>query len=175
MSCQPTPSGKRICAEGAAYLAPILNEPTPRVAVMSCEGACAKGEIARVTANLVSYRLARDSVVRLCLGDAVTADSGFSEVVQRAPWVVSVEGCPLCCGSRILRTRFPDVAIRAVVATQYYDYDASKFEIHDLAPGEADAIAQKVAPQTLDAIHPVVNNAAVNANAATSHSKESNH
>ncbi len=32
----------------------------PKIAVMACEGACSKGEIARKAANLVAHRMARD-------------------------------------------------------------------------------------------------------------------
>jgi len=39
-----------------------------KVAVMACEGACARGEVARRAANMVAHRLARDETVRICLG-----------------------------------------------------------------------------------------------------------
>ncbi|MBN2735199.1 MAG: hypothetical protein JXQ82_10165 [Methanomicrobiaceae archaeon] len=38
------------------------------MAMMACEGACARGEVARRAANLVTHRLARNETVRICLG-----------------------------------------------------------------------------------------------------------
>src|SRR5512145_139053 len=38
----------------------------PKIAVMACEGACSRGEVARRAANLVAHRLARDETVRIC-------------------------------------------------------------------------------------------------------------
>ena len=39
----------------------------PKIAVMACEGACSRGEVARRAANMVANRLARDETVRICL------------------------------------------------------------------------------------------------------------
>jgi len=38
------------------------------VAVMSCEGACLRGEVARQAANILCYSLAPEKTVRICLG-----------------------------------------------------------------------------------------------------------
>ena len=42
----------------------------PKVAVLSCEGACSRGEVARRAANLIAHRLVPQQTVRICLGGA---------------------------------------------------------------------------------------------------------
>ena len=153
MSCETNKAGRRVCPAGASYLQPLLAEAQPRTAIAACEGACSKGEMARIAANLVAYRLARNSTVRICLGDAITADSGFAAVLARAPKVVMVEGCSLCCGTLMLRQRFPELAIQPVVATSYYEQDERKFEIFDLDAGEAFAHANQVSTHVLGKVN----------------------
>ena len=53
------------------------------IAVMACEGACARGEVARRAANLVAHRFSRDETVRICLGRAFTKDTGQRNLVHR--------------------------------------------------------------------------------------------
>jgi len=120
-------------------------EGPPKKAVVACEGACIKGEVARTAANLLAYRLERERAVRICLGDAATADSGMLALVQRAPEVIVVEGCPLACGTAILRTRAPELAPSIIDASKLYDYDRARFEILDMPREELDAHATKVA------------------------------
>ncbi len=81
----------------------------PKIAVLACEGGCVKGEVARVAANILAYKLQRDAAVRICLGDAATGNSGMLDLVNRAPKVIAVEGCPLQCGTEIMRYRLPDL------------------------------------------------------------------
>lgn len=134
----------RVCAEGAEYVKHQLEGPA-KYAIMACEGACVKGEIARVAANILAYRLEKETAVRICLGDAATGNSGFTELVQRAPQVIAIEGCPLQCGKTILKQRIPELKPKVVVATQLYDYDKRLFEIFDMSPEEIQTHAQKVA------------------------------
>jgi len=148
--CCSTNVGKnRVCAEGAEYVQRFLEEYPGRIAVVSCEGACVKGEVARLSANMVSYRRARDKTVRICLGDAVTANSGFSKLVERAPRIIAIEGCPLCCGTVMLRQRFPDIKVQALIATNYYEYAKDKFEIFDMDHEEATRHATAVSDEVM--------------------------
>ncbi len=143
--CGDGAGAKRVCADAKRYVEKQLEGP-PKKAVVACEGACIKGEVARTAANLLAYRLERERAVRICLGDAATADSGMLALVQRAPEVIVVEGCPLACGTAILRTRAPELAPSIVDASKLYDYDRARcFEILDLPREELDAHATKVA------------------------------
>lgn len=93
----------------------------PRIAVMACEGACAKGEVARRAANLIAHRLARDKTVRICLGGAFTKDSGQRRLVTRAEKVIAVEGCFIACASRMMTGVLPDLTPVVVRADALYD------------------------------------------------------
>lgn len=143
--CGQQNSQARICPEGARYVEKVLAGP-PRTAVMACEGGCIKGEVARVAANILAYRLERDATVRICLGDAVTGDSGFAELVRRTPRTIVLEGCFLHCGTTMLKTRLPAFDPVIVEAIRLYNFDRDKyFEIFDMPRAEIEQYAQQVA------------------------------
>ena len=143
--CAKMSDGVRICPEGARYVKKVMAGP-PRIAIMACEGGCLKGEVARVAANILAYQLERDSSVRICMGDAVTGDSGFVKLVEGAPKNIVVEGCFMHCGTQIVKTRIADFNPEIVESSQFLDFDKDKyFEIFDLPRAEIEQNAQKVA------------------------------
>jgi uncharacterized metal-binding protein len=143
--CSDRAAGRRVCGDAKRYVDREL-ALAPKKAVIACEGACVKGEIARVAANLLAYRLERDAAVRICLGDAATADSGMSRLVRRAPEVIAIEGCPLRCGTEILRRRMPDLQATVFEASSAYTYDRGTcFEIMDMPREQIEAHASAVA------------------------------
>lgn len=148
MGCEAAGTrSKRVCSDAQRYVQRELAGAAKR-AVIACEGACIKGEVARSAANLLAYRLERDRAVRICLGDAATADSGMLTLVERAPEVIAVEGCPLHCGTAILHTRVPGLATTIIDASRLFEYDRSRyFEVLDMPRAELDAHAAKVAEQ----------------------------
>ncbi|HNX16770.1 MAG TPA: putative zinc-binding protein [Methanoregula sp.] len=95
----------------------------PKIAVMACEGACARGEVARRAANMVAHRLARDTTVRICLGGAFTKDTGQRNLVRRAERVIAIEGCFINCSSRMMQGVLPDLKPEIVRADLIYDLD----------------------------------------------------
>lgn len=139
------PINSRVCPEGARYVEKIQAGP-PRIAIMACEGGCIKGEVARVAANILAYKLERETSVRICLGDAVTGDSGFVELVKNAPQTIILEGCFLHCGTTIMKKRLPEFNPVIVEAIRHYSFDRDKyFEIFDIPREEIEAYANKVA------------------------------
>jgi uncharacterized OsmC-like protein/uncharacterized metal-binding protein len=95
----------------------------PKIAVMACEGACARGEVARRAANLVAHRLAADSTVRICLGGAFTKDTGQRNLVRRAEKVIAIEGCFINCSSRMMEGVLPELTPEIVRADLIYNLD----------------------------------------------------
>ncbi|MDF2499438.1 MAG: hypothetical protein K0Q77_152 [Anaerosporomusa subterranea] len=143
--CGQQNSNTRVCPEGAQYVKKVLAGP-PRTAIMACEGGCIKGEVARVAANILAYQLEQDAAVRICLGDAVTAESGFVELVKQAPTTIVLEGCFLHCGTNIMKTRLPDFDPVIVEAIRLYNFDRDKyFEIFDMPRAEIEQYAKQVA------------------------------
>jgi uncharacterized metal-binding protein len=144
-SCSKKPGAGRVCGDARNYVDTQLQAP-PKTAVLACEGACVKGEVARVAANMLAYSLERERSVRICLGDAATAESGMRTLVERAPAVIAVEGCPLHCGTEILKPRLPETTFTIVTASALYSYDRHKyFEIFDMPRAELEAHAAVVA------------------------------
>ena len=143
--CAIKNDGTRICPEGARYVEKAL-AGQPKVAIMACEGGCLKGEVARVAANILAYQLERDAAVRICMGDAVTGDSGFVKLVEKAPKTLVIEGCFLHCGTHIMQTRIPDFNPEIVESSRFLSFDREKyFEIFDLPREEIEQNARKVA------------------------------
>lgn len=96
---------------------------SPKIAVMACEGACARGEVARRAANMVAHRLARDETVRICLGGAFTKDTGQRNLVRRAEKVIAIEGCFINCSSRMMNGAIPELKPEIVRADLIYNLD----------------------------------------------------
>lgn len=103
------------CKLCEAYVMKNLTTP-PKIAVVACEGACSKGEIARLAANLVTFQLARESTVRICLGAAFTKQAGPRDLVARAEKAIIIDGCPIACSTRMLKGVLPGLRPYTVLA-----------------------------------------------------------
>lgn len=135
----------RTCAAGDSYAARHL-AGAPMAAVVSCEGACIKGEVARRAANLVAHELVPERAVRICHGGGfLLARGGMRELVARAARVVVVDGCPLVCGTRLARAAFPEKELDGVVANSLYAGDEELFGVDELGDAEIQAHAREVA------------------------------
>jgi uncharacterized metal-binding protein len=117
----------------------------PKIAVMACEGACTRGEVARRAANMVAHRLARDETVRICLGGAFTKDTGQRALVRRAEKVIAIEGCFLNCSSRMMAGVIPGLVPVVVQADTLYDSSAVPFSIDDVPDNMYTVYGHKVA------------------------------
>ena len=116
----------------------------PGIAVMACEGACAKGEVARLAANLVAHRLAPESTVRICLGGAFTKDTGQRNLVRRANKTIAIEGCFISCSSRMMKGVIPDLCAEIVQADTLYEASLP-FGIDEVSEEELKECARTVA------------------------------
>jgi len=72
-----------------------------KIPVLSCEGACIRGEIARLAANMVAKE---EPFARACHGELLSVpDSAMAQWVKKADKVVVlIDGCFLRCHGRIL-------------------------------------------------------------------------
>ena len=65
-----------------------------KIPVLSCEGACIRGEIARQAANMIAKK---EPYGRGCHGELMTVpDSSIARWFNRASKVVLIDGCPPC-------------------------------------------------------------------------------
>ena len=119
------------------------------IAIMCCEGACLRGEIARQASNLICHEMIPDKAVRICLGGAFTKNTGQRNVVRNAKELIALEGCFIECASRMMKGVIPDLAPRVIVADSLCDFDRSLFGIDQMTGEEIKTHAMTVAQKVL--------------------------
>lgn len=135
---------KKSCSLCEDYAA---RQAEKEVVVMSCEGGCLRGEIARQAANILCYELAPQRTARLCLGGAFTKDAGQRGLARNAPKVIAVEGCLLECATRMMKGVVPQLAPTVVIADRHYEFDRGLFGIDDMPADEIRQHAREVAAE----------------------------
>lgn len=115
------------------------------VAVICCEGACLRGEVARRAANILCHSLAPEKTVRICLGGAFTKDGGQRDLVRKADRLIALEGCFVDCASRMMNGVIEGLAPEVVIADRLYEFDRKLFGIEEMPAGEIQAHARTVA------------------------------
>ncbi len=115
------------------------------IVVMSCEGACLRGEVARRAANVLCHEMAPERTARLCLGGAFTKDGGQRALARNASRLIAIEGCFLECGTRMMKGVVPELAPEVIVADTLYRFDRSLFGIEEMPEAELNEHAREVA------------------------------
>jgi uncharacterized metal-binding protein len=138
---------KNVCPMCEDYARRQAKKP---IVVMSCEGACLRGEIARLAANLICYKLAPEKTARLCLGGAFTKNTGQRNLVRNAKKVIALEGCFINCSSRMMKGAVPDLDPEVVIADRLYDFDKKLFGIDEMSEDEILLHSQEVANKVLE-------------------------
>ena len=122
------------------------------VAVMSCEGACLRGEVARRAANILCHSLAPEKTARICLGSAFTKDTGQRALVRNAPRLIALEGCAINCSSRMMNGAIEGLTPEVINADRLYDFDRKLFGIEEMPSDQIDAHARAVAQKIADTL-----------------------
>jgi uncharacterized metal-binding protein len=122
------------------------------VAVMSCEGACLRGEVARRAANILCHSLAPEKTVRICLGSAFTKDTGQRALVRNAPRLIALEGCFVNCSSRMMNGAVGGLAPEVINADRLYDFDRRLFGVEEMPDEQIEAHARTVARKIADSL-----------------------
>jgi hypothetical protein len=125
----------------------IQNESIP---VLSCEGACIRGEIARLAANYVGKH---EDFRRACHGEIFTVPkSKIAQWTQNAKKVVCIDGCFLKCHSRILENIIDPSKLLIFDALSFYMKYTDKFDIDDVPEAERKDVANSVAQWVIKSI-----------------------
>lgn len=140
---------KNLCPVCESYAKKNASRP---IAVMSCEGACLRGEVARRAADLVAHSLAPEKTVRICLGGAFTKDTGQRRLVRDAERVIAIEGCFIECSSRMMKGVIPGLRPEVIVADNLYDFDRNLFGVDEMPEDEIRTHAQEVANRVLEGL-----------------------
>lgn len=115
------------------------------IAVVSCEGACLRGEISRQAANNLCYSLIPQKTARVCLGGAFTKDGGQRNLVRTSKHVVVIEGCSTKCASRMLKAIIPENKLEVIVADSLCDFNENLFSVNEMHESEIKTHAKEVA------------------------------
>lgn len=121
-----------------------------KIPVLSCEGACIRGEIARQAANLVAKQAGYG---RGCHGELFTApDSEIAKWVASAGRVVCIDGCFLRCHGRILENMIEVNRLIQFDALGIYKKYNNIFDADDVPESERLETARQVARHVIDAL-----------------------
>ncbi|WP_319577995.1 putative zinc-binding protein [uncultured Methanospirillum sp.] len=138
--------------EGACGLCEEYSEKNittpPKIAILSCEGACARGEVSRRAANLIAHEMAKDETVRICLGGAFTKNIGQRNLVRRAEKCLAIEGCFVSCATRMMQGVLPDLNPEVVLADTLYE-ESLPFGIDEVSDETFSTYARQVAEKVV--------------------------
>jgi len=114
-----------------------------KIPVLSCEGPCIRGEIARLAANIVSKEQAYG---RGCHGELITVpESAIAQWIKSAEKVVLIDGCFLRCHGRILENILDNKKLIQFDALSHYKKYTDIFDYDDVPEEERKEVAQSVA------------------------------
>lgn len=119
-----------------------------RIPVLSCEGACIRGEIARLAANIVAKG---EGFARGCHGELLSVPhSAMAEWIKQAEQVVLIDGCSLRCHGRVLENLLGKKLVQFNALSVYKKY-ADVFDIDEVEENERLKAARQVADRVLEA------------------------
>lgn len=137
---------KGLCPAGEVYAK--RNATDRKIPVLSCEGPCIRGEIARIAANLVANDV--PSFARACHAETFfVPHSAMARWVKAANHVVMIDGCFLKCHGRVLKTLIPEEKIIHIDALPLYKKYTDIFSMDDVPEEERKAVARQVADQII--------------------------
>ena len=121
-----------------------------KIPVLSCEGACIRGEIARLAANIVSRE---KSFARGCHGELITVpESSIARWIKTAEKVVLIDGCFLRCHGRIIENIIDRQKLIQFDALSHYNRYTDIFDYEDVPEEERKEVAQSVADRVIDSL-----------------------
>ncbi len=129
------------CPAGDRYAEEQIREG--RIPVLSCEGPCIRGEIARQAANLIGKE---PGFARACQGETMAVPhSTMARWVRQSEEVVVLDGCFLRCQARMMRRMLrPDQLVELDALPMYRKY-TDLFEIDSVPEDERNGVAEEVA------------------------------
>ncbi len=118
-----------------------------RIPVLSCEGACIRGEIARLAANIVAKEA---GFARACHGELLfVPDSAMAKWVKQAEQAVLIDGCFIRCHGRALEKLLGDTRLTQFDALSVYKKYTDVFDIDEVPENERLQAARQVADRVL--------------------------
>lgn len=140
---------KGFCPVGEEYARQqIAARKTP---VLTCEGPCIRGDIARLAGNLIAKEV--PSLARACHGEAFfVPHSAMASWVKSADKVIMIDGCFLKCHGRVLKTIVPEEKVIHIDALPLYKKYSDVFDMDDVPEDERKAVARQVADKIIASV-----------------------
>jgi uncharacterized metal-binding protein len=137
---------KGSCPAGERYARDqIAKGTTP---VLSCEGPCIRGEIARLAANLIAQEV--PALARACHAEAFfVPHSSMAAWVKGADKSLMIDGCFLKCHGRVLRKLVGEDKVVHIDALPLYKKYTDVFSMDDVPEAERKATARRVADKII--------------------------
>ncbi len=137
---------KGFCPVGETYAK--QQQAANKIPVLSCEGACIRGEIARRAANLVAAEL--PALARACHAETFfVPHSAMASWVKTARTAIMIDGCFLKCHGRVLDNLIGQDKVIHVDALPLYRKYTDVFLVDDVPEEERKATARLVADQVI--------------------------
>jgi len=137
---------KGFCPAGERYANDQIAKRT--IPVLSCEGPCIRGEIARLAANLVAREV--PALARACHAETFfVPHSAMAEWVKGAEKSVMIDGCFLKCHGRVLNNLVGEEKVVHVDALPLYRKYTDVFLMDDVPEEERRAAARQVADKII--------------------------
>lgn len=128
-----------------------------KIPVLSCEGACIRGEIARLAANMVAKE---EPFARVCHGELLSVpNSAMARWVDFSKKVVLIDGCFIRCHGRILEGLVGKEKLVQFDALSHYKKYTDKFDVDSVPENERKQVARDVADWVLVNLKEGVTNA----------------
>lgn len=136
---------KGVCPAGEAWAEEKIRQK--KIPVLSCEGPCVRGDIARRAANIIGKQ---ESFGRACFPEAFfVPHSSMARWVKEADQVVMIDGCFLKCIGRILNNHVDQEKIIQIDALSLYHKYTDIFDMEAVPEAERIETARQVADQIL--------------------------
>lgn len=134
------------CPAGEAYAKRNITDG--KIPVLSCEGPCIRGEIARLAANLVAQEL--PSHARACHAEAFyVPHSAMARWVREAEKIIMIDGCFLKCHGRVLRNIVGADKVVQIDALPLHRTYGDVFSMDDVPEADRKAVARQVADKII--------------------------
>jgi hypothetical protein len=118
-----------------------------KMPVLSCDGACIRGEIARLAAHMVAKE---EPFRRGCHGELLTVPgSALAKWMTTTEKLVLIDGCFLHCHGRVLENLIGRDRLVQFDAHSYYRKFNENFDIDEVPEAERKAAARLVADAVL--------------------------
>jgi uncharacterized metal-binding protein len=136
---------KGACPAGEKYAQETIAEG--KIPVLSCEGPCIRGEIARLAANIVAEE---QPYARSCYAETfLVPHSSMARWVKQSDKVVMIDGCFLLCLGRILKNFIDAEKIIHIDALPMHKKYGDIFLYTDVPEAERIEVAEQVADRIL--------------------------